>query len=559
MKEEIAKIISHSSKVLYEDAIHLIEVPTNSSFGDYSFPCFVLAKKLNNNPVEVAKELSEELNKTEYKGIYLIEHKGAYLNFFIDRRIFAANLLKEFEKNKFGYVKQDNKKVVIEFSQPNTHKAFHVGHIRGTSIGESLSRILEYHGNKVIRVNYSGDTGMHVAKWIWGYTKFHNKEKLKDDEKWIAGIYVDAVKRLEENKEYESEVELVNQKIVSREDKKLNDIWKKSRSHSIKSWKPIYKDLNTRFDKHYFESQVEEDGRIIAEGLLDKEIASRDDAIFINLDEYELGVWVLVRKDGTVLYSAKDIALAYKKTRELPADEYFVLVADEQKRHFEQLLKTLELMKFLKKEHYKSLTFGLVKLPHGKMSSRTGDNVLYSDFINELSEHARKGFEKRGEKKNLKERARTIAISAIKYSMLKQDQNKQIVFDPKSAISFEGDTGPYLLYSYARANSIIKKIKGFKKIKVKDLKVNFISDIENNLIKKIYIFPDIVTRAYQQKTPNLIANYAYELSQLFNEFYHQVAVIGSPEEKFRAKLVEAFMKTLKKCCDLLGIDVLEKM
>ncbi|MEK6880526.1 MAG: arginine--tRNA ligase, partial [Nanoarchaeota archaeon] len=259
---------------------------------------------------------------------------------------------------------------MMEFSQPNTHKAFHVGHIRGTILGESISRIFEFTGNKVIRANYSGDTGMHIAKWIWCYKNFHSKKLLTDDESWIAGIYVDAVKRLSDNEQLQEQVDEINRKLDSKEDKKLNELWSKTRKLSIKSWEKIYEELDTKFDKHYFESEVEESGKEISKDLVKKGIAViSDEAVIMDLEKYNLGIWVLLRKDGTVLYSAKDIALAKRKCNDYKLDKSIIITADEQNLHFQQLIKTLELMNFSKKNIFSHIGYAVVRLPHGKMSS----------------------------------------------------------------------------------------------------------------------------------------------------------------------------------------------
>ncbi|MEI6731440.1 MAG: arginine--tRNA ligase, partial [archaeon] len=482
-----------------------------------------------------------------------------YINFFLNKTSFASDVLKEIlkKKDKFGQGK-GNKKILIEFSQPNTHKAFHVGHIRGTSLGESLARIFEFSGNKVIRANYSGDTGMHIAKWIWCYTNFHKKDKLTADESWIAGIYVDAVKRLAENELLQVEVDEINRKIESKEDKKINELWKKTRQLSIDSWKKIYQELGTHFDIHFFESQAEAPGKKIAHELVKKGIAIiSDEATIMDLKDYGLSVWVLLRKDGTVLYSAKDLALAEEKIKKFHADEYLVTVGDEQNLHFQQLVKTLELMNFEKKDAYKFLTFGMVRLPSGKMSSRTGDNILYSSFMEEVQDYAKSEIAKREKlsQKDLSDRALKISIAAIKYSMLKQSSNSVIVFDKEKALTFEGDTGPYLLYSYARAKSILAKSK-YKKSTFKAKDVN---EKEKLLINELNKFPDIVAHAYSSLAPNLVANYAFQLSQVFNEFYHANQVIGSEQEQFRLVLVDCFSQVLKNALHLLGINVLERM
>jgi len=552
MKELVVGLIVRETGLKKSEVDNLVEVPPTDDLGDYAFPCFSLAKIQKKSPLLIAEELVGKFRKKLPNEISSVDVKSAYVNFFVDKKILASNVLKK----KVGKLKLDDKKIMVEFSQPNTHKAFHVGHIRGTSIGESLARIFEFVGNKVIRANYSGDTGMHIAKWIWCYHKFHSKEKLVADESWIAGIYVDAVKRLGDDEDLQKEVDEINRKIESKEDKKINDLWSKTRKLSIDSWKKIYSELNTKFNVHFFEGEIELPAKGAVLDLLKKGIAIKsDDAVIVDLNEYSLGVWVLLRKDGTVLYSAKDIALAQKKVKDFPADKYLVTVGDEQKHHFDQLKKVLELMKFKKAADYDFLPFGMVRFPEGKMSSRTGQNVLYSDFIKEVQKISKERLKTKSPgEKNLDEKALKISIAAIKYSMLKQDPKRAIIFDPRSDVAFEGDTGPYLLYSYARASSIVKKVKSSKIMKIVDLKPEEVA-----LLKKIDSFEDVVARAYLHLAPNLIANYSYELARLFNEFYHSCPVMGSVEEGFRLKLVDKFRGVLKQSLDLLGIDVLEEM
>lgn len=554
MKEIIVTLLSKQVKLDKMQIENLIETPPSADLGDYAFPCFSLAKELKKSPVQIAQEIA---GKIKSKELEKVEAKGPYINFFLDRKSLAEETISKIlkERDKYGSAKE-KLKVMVEFSQPNTHKAFHVGHIRGTSLGESISRIFEFRGNKVIRANYSGDTGMHIAKWIWCYTNFHSNEKLKEDESWIASIYVDAVKRLSADEKLQEQVDLINRKIEDKTDKKINDLWKKTRELSIKSWDNVYKELGTRFDVHYFESEVEKRGKEIALELVKKGIAKvSDDAVITDYEEYNLGVWVLLRKDGTVLYSAKDLALAERKSKEYDVDKNIILSADEQNLHFRQLFKTLELMKV--KEKFAHVSYGMVRLPTGKMSSRTGDNILYSDFINEMKEYAREEISKREKvsEKELEERALAISIAAIKYSMLKQGSTGVIVFNKEEALNFEGNTGPYLLYSYARAKSILEKAK----YKVKKFKVGNIEDNEKQLINEMAKFNSVVKHAYDNLSPNLIANYAYQLSQTFNEFYHTNKVIGSEEEQFRLSLVEAFSIILKNSLYLLGISTIEKM
>ena len=562
MKEKIIFALQKITNLKKDLLFKLIEIPPDPSLGDYSFPCFTLAKSFKKNPHEIAIFLSQKISPM--KEIEKVQAVGPYINFFLNKKILMGLTLKKIfkEKEKYGSSFHNKEKIMVEFSQPNTHKAFHIGHIRGTSLGESISRILEFSGNKVIRANYSGDTGMHIAKWLWCYQKYHQKEKLREDESWIAGIYVEAVRCLNEDPSLEKEVEEINRELDSRKNKQLQVLWEKTRKMSIDSWSSIYKELNTRFDIHFFESEFEQPGKQIAQELVKKSIAKISDrATIIDFADFGykgLGVLVFLRKDGTVLYAGKDLALAERKFFEFNIQGSIYVVADEQNLYLKQIFKTLELMKFKNAGRLKHVSYGLVKLPWGKMSSRTGDNVIYSDFKKELISHLKKEIKKRSKisVKETEKRALILAVASLKYAMLKQDIAKIIIFNKEEALSFEGNTGPYLLYTYARARSILRKAIYNAK---KQYKINEITEKEKQLISKLSAFPEIVSSACHSLAPNLIANYSYELAQIFNEFYHAEKVIGTEEEHFKLALVDAFSQVLKNSLNLLGINTLEQM
>lgn len=559
MKETVIKELVEATKLEKSQVERLIETPPSPELGDFAFPCFVLAKEHKKSPHEIAKSFAHKIENKEFEKVVAV---GPYINFFINKKKIAEQTLKEIlkEKNKYGSSKMGKKeKIMVEFSQANTHKAFHVGHIRGTSLGESISRILEFLNYKAIRANYQGDTGMHVAKWIWCYKKFHSGEKLIGDESWIASIYVDAVKRLETNPGLQDEVNVINQQLELGKDKELTALWKKTRDLSLKAFEKIYKELNTKFDKYYFEREVEKRGKEIALDLVKRQIAKvSDGAAIINLEEFNLGVWVLLRKDGTVLYSAKDLALAEKKFKDYNLTRSITATGAAQALHTAQIRKTLELMHFSEVKKYDFINYAEVRLPTGKMSSRTGDNILYSDFMKEITEYAASEIEKREklDKKELQERALKISISAIKYAMLKQSSNSLMIFNKEEAVNFEGNTGPYLLYTYARARSILRKANYKKQSKIS---VNNITDKEKNLIIQLNSFTEQVSHAKDNLAPNIIANYAFKIAQLFNEYYHSEQVIGSKEEEFRLALVDCFCQVLNNALNLLGIEAIEKM
>ncbi len=558
-KEEIAKLLNEHTHLGEEHIESLIEVPPSSELGDYAFPCFVLASKYKKAPVEIAKELAEKIIKKKKKQIDNVKAVGPYINFFINKNLLAEDIIKI--KQDYGKTvpKKEKKKVMIEFSQANTHKAFHIGHIRGTSLGESIARILEFSGDKVIRANYQGDTGMHIAKWIWCYLNFHKKEELKSDESWIASIYVDAVKRLAENPGFQEEVNEINRKLESKEDKELNKLWEKTRKMSLDSFEEIYKALDTKFDVYFFERDMEKKGKNIVNELLKKKIAKISyEATIMDFEKQGMGVWVLLRKDGTVLYSAKDLALAEQKFNDFKINKSVYVVGNAQKLHFQQLLKTLELRGFKNYKNIDVIHFEEVRLPEGRMSSRTGDNILFADFKKEMTDYAKEEIKKRFPKispKALEKRALAISMAAIKYAMLKQDAKKPFIFVKEDALNFEGNSGPYLQYSYARASSILKKAKK----PAKNINIKNLENKEIELIKKIAEFPNVTENSAKSLNPSLIANYAYSLAQIFNEFYHACPVIGSEQEAFRLKLVEAFRKVMNNSLSLLGIEVIEEM
>ncbi len=547
------KLVQEIDKYISSEEITL-EIPPDPKFGDFALPCFPFAKELKRSPVEIASDLKGKI-KADF--IERTETKGPYLNFFLDKHILADSVIREVEKEKKGYgkISLQKQKIMVEFSQANTHKAFHVGHIRGTSLGESLSRILEFSGKDVIRANYQGDTGMHVAKWIWCYQRFHQKEKIRKDESWFAKIYVDAIKKLSENEDYQEEVEELNRKLDERSDRKLNDLWKKTRKLCLEALETIYTELNTHFDEYFFESNLEEEAKMMAKELIDKGIAEiSEKATIIDLKKYDLGVFLLLRGDGTVLYGGKDIVLAVKKFRQFEIDESIYVVGKEQEHYFSQVFKVLELLKIGKRATY--VPVSLVKLPWGKMSSRTGDNILYSEFREELIGYAQKQIEEKWrnlDKEEVRRRALVISTASMKYSMLKQNPNKEIIFNKEEAMRFEGDTGPYLLYSYARAASILKRSEK------KRSSAHDIHEKEMALIKKIAGFSEAVREAAQSLNPGIIANYAFRLASSFNEFYTSCRVIGENEEGWRIRIVDSFKTTLGNALDLLAISYLEEM
>ncbi|NIP32682.1 arginine--tRNA ligase, partial [Candidatus Saccharibacteria bacterium] len=436
-----------------------------------------------------------------------IEAAGPYINFFVKPNAIAKITLENIskQKNKFGQSGVgEKKKILLEFSQPNTHKEFHIGHTRNALLGQSLVNILQASGYKVIPANYIGDTGAHVSKWLWAYEKFHQGEEPREDRaKFLSQVYQEAVEKISADENLKEEVSQIHQKL-EKGDKELNQIWKKSRDWSIGEFKKIYKILNVDFDVYFYESEEEGPGKKMVADLLEKGIAKESQgAIIIDLEKYNLGVLLLLRSDGTVLYATKDIPLAFKKFEKFKIDESWYLVDSRQSFYFQQLFKTLEIIGL--KKPLKHLVYEFVATPEGVISSRAGEVPSFTntyEFVSDLAEQSTKQRHPDWSVKKINQTAKIIALAAIKFEMLKSSREREIVFDPKKALSFEGFTGPYLLYTVARINSILKKEKPGK---IKDWNTIKIAPLEKQLVIKMLSFPEIVAEAARSAQPSIIA------------------------------------------------------
>ena len=574
-KQIITELLVEETKLHVDEVTNLLETPPKLEMGDFSFPCFQFTNPATKdpmwknvehdffkrkNPADIAKHFTDQINDKKLpKEIQEVKAVGPYVNFFVNKKLLAQKILKI--NSNYGKGKQKGK-ILTEFCHANTHKAFHIGHTRNITLGESISRVLEFQGYRVTRTNFQGDVGMHIAKTLWGlkHLKELNLKTPKDNKgNWLGIVYAKAASAGKESEEITEEINLINQELYSG-DKELTKLWKETRQWSIDYFeKIVYPDFGVNFDRFYYESEVEKKGAEIAKALLEKGIAKKSQgAIIMDLRKYNLDIYLILKSDGTPLYSTKDLYLAELQNKEYKPDKILHIVASEQNFYFEQLIKTLEITKpeIGKKEEH--VSYELVILPSGKMASREGVVILYEDTIKKITEVAKKNLLSRDKnipKKELEKKAKTIALAAIKYSMISQGPNKTITFNEKEAISFEGNTGPYLQYSYARASSIIKKAKGKKPLTIPE---NLTKE-ELQLLSQISKFPNIVENAAKQMNPALIANYSHQLSQNFNEFYHANPVIGSKEEAFRLKLIDSFRTTLKNALYLLGIDVMEEM
>jgi arginyl-tRNA synthetase len=562
MKEVVIRILKRALKekgieLKDEEIDRLIEIPSNSDIGDYAFPCFFLSDVLKQEPEQAAIELREKIGTPNVMEFEDAQTSGPYINFFINRKSLARKVVWEAITQKKNYGKLNmggKKKIVIEFSSPNTAKPFGIGHLRSTIIGNSLANIFEFEGFKVIRINYLGDWGTQFGKLITGYDKFGSEKKLqKDPIKHLMQIYVKANKKIYDKKAREE-----FRKLENRERKQMM-LWRLFRGYSLKEFKKIYKLLGIKFDLYEAESDYNRRAKKLIGFLKEKKLLKKSKgALVIDLEKDNLGTVLIEKSDGTTLYSTRDILAAVSRYKKYKFENMLYEVGQEQKLYFNQLFRILELMGYEWARRCIHVDHGLYLDKTGKrFATRKGKTVFMEDILNETKELAKKEIKKRTKKiskKELEKRALSVAIAAIFYGDLKNNRSKNIAFDLKKFVSFEGNTGPYLLYSYARATSILKKTKNQDKFKVYDLESQ-----EYDLIKKLSHFQEIVSRAQRNLNPSVIANYSYQVAQLFNEFYQSCRVIGSEQEAFRLALVEAFRQVLKNALGLLGIKTLEEM
>ena len=566
MKKEVVKVLKKALKDkgvdLKEDEIEkLIEIPPNPEMGDYAFPCFSLSEKLKDDPARIALEIREKIGEPPATEFEDIQTEGPYINFFLNRKSIARQVVWDAitREKKYGEGNAGKgKRTMVEFPSPNTNKPLHLGHLRNMAIGESISRILEFNGEKVIRANLNNDRGIHICKSMlayqkWGKEKTPENKKMKSDH-FVGDFYVLFEKKKTKKLETEAQ-EMLKQ--WEEGDRKTLLLWRLMNNWALEGFAETYKKFGIKHDITYFESKIYKKGKeMVLEGIKKGLFSqSKSGEVKINMEKEDLGEKILLRKDGTSLYIIQDLALAKIKFNDYKLDRSLYVVGSEQEYHFKVLFSILEKLGFKGKE-MKHISYGMVNLPSGKMKSREGKVVDADDLIEQVRILAEKELKKREKlsKAELEKRSLTIALAAIKYMLLKVYIKKNILFNPKESIDFEGNTGPYILYSYVRAGSILKKAPEQKKFEVYELE-----NKEIELVKKLSQFPEAVLNANKNLDPSVIANYSYQLAQIFNEFYHRCKVIGSEQEAFRLALVQSFRQVIKNSLKLLGIDTVEKM
>ena len=544
-----------------QPTIEMLETPPDSSLGDLAFPCFKMAKAMGRSPMELAVELSAKIGPTEL--LAGAKAVGPYVNFVFNAESYTERVLKMISvaAEKYGASKHgEGKRVVIDYANMNTHKEFHIGHTRNVLLGQALANIFEANGFDVVPASYIGDIGAHVAKVIWAIQKFYKDEEIPVEDRAVrlGQIYTEATKKIEEKPEYKEEVDAVQRKLEAKEEPEYS-LWKETREWSLVQFKEIFAELHATPSVWYFESQVEEPGKEIVKELLQKGIAKKSEgATIIDLEDEDLGVFLVLKSDGSSLYSTKDLALAYKKREDYGQARQIFVVDNRQSLHFKQLFATLTRMGFT--GNMKHVAYDMVVLEDGAMSSRKGNIVLYRDAKQDMMDHVRAETLKRHEdwsEKQVADVAEKLAHAAIAFTMLKQDANSTITFNPEEAISVEGFTGPYIQYTIARIHGIFAKATEKPELNAKLLTHH--KEIE--IAKKLADYPELLLDAAMECAPAMLAIYAFELAKLFAEYYHDAKILSEDADLTRARLMllQSILQVLENACELLTIEPVKNM
>lgn len=435
-------------------------------------------------------------------------------------------------------------RVMIEYSNPNAFKEMHIGHLVGTVVGEAITRLVENSGATVARDTFGGDVGPNVAKAIWGLQKIGVIEPTNAEE--IGKAYAEGARAYEDNPKTQAEIDAINQMLYTGLDTKLMDIWRKGREISMEEFRRIWKLLGTHFDYEFFDSDTTDSGlRLVRDGLAKGIFKESDGAIIYDGEKNGVHTMVFITSHNTPTYEAKDIGLAFLREERWPSDEVIIITGNEQTGRFKTVLAALSELASSLAEKTKHIGTGFLKLTGGKMSSREGNVITADGLIKEV-------IKKASERNQDPLIAEQVAIGAIKYMILRQAPGRDIIFDPEKSLSLEGDSGPYLQYALVRA----KKILAYGAVGEGGTE----EPNKPYAIERIIIhFPEVVSRATRELSPNILVTYLTELASEWNSFYASEQVLGSPEEAYKQRVTRAFYNTMQNGLTLLGIPTPEKM
>ena len=606
--EDVKKIISSNlQKAVKEltglEVIIQLEHPLDEKHGDYStsIALTLFAKSKVGTPFELAQKVVKILNTK-----YIIHNtfskieaaKPGFINFWLSKDYLITLMIHIIRvKDAYGFSKRlENRRIMVEFTDPNPFKEFHIGHLYSNIVGESICRLLESGGAIVKRANYQGDVGMHVAKSLYAILQISNlksqsfdkvridpgrsrmgqisnleNKSLKERAEFLGKAYALGVKAYEEDENAKKEIEKINKQIYEK-DPAVMPMYEKGRAWSLEYFETIYRRLGTKFDYYYFESEAGEIGLNLVNEYLKKEVFQKSKgAVIFNGEKYGLHNRVFINSQDLPTYEAKDLGLAPIKYKDFPYDLSIIITASEQSDYFKVVLKALSKISRVLAEKTKHIAHGVVRLPMGKMSSRTGTVITGEWLLDEV---------KRKIKQEYKEMdghtAEKVAVGAVKYALLKSGIGRDIAFSFEKSISLEGNSGPYLQYTYARTQSVLAKVKSQSPIQSgtkfnprfnrgQNSKVgDELQPEELSILRALHRFPEIVEEASQKFAPNILCNYLFDLSQKFNLFYQKVPILKGVQSElrvreFRVALTMAVGEIIKNGLYLLGIYAPDKM
>ena len=564
MKSKLIDILAENlTELKKEEIAEALEVPKKADMGDYAFPCFRLAKIYRKAPNLIAQDLKEKIDAGSYEIFSKIENVGGYINFFFDKEQFAKQIVDTISEENFGSSDiGEGKTICIDYSSPNVAKNFHVGHLRTTIIGNSLYKIYSKLGYHVERINHLGDWGTQFGKLIVAYKNWGSKEEV--DKNGIAELMKIDVKFHQEAEKDDSLNDQAREWFVKMEqgDEEALSIWQWFKDISLIEYKRIYKLLGMDFDHFTGESFYRDKTQGVVDQLNEKNLlVESEGAHIVPLDDYNMAPCLITKKDGSSIYATRDLAALFYRKNTYNFDKCIYVTGLEQKLHFAQVFKVIELLGY---DWYKDLVhvpYGLVSMEGGKLSTRNG-NVIYAEEI--LHESINKIYEIIEEKNpDLPDKetvARQVGIGAILFNDLYNQRIKDVVFNWDKILNFDGETGPYVQYTYARCASVFRKVGDVQIPDEIDYSV-LTDDVTMNLLKDITRFPGIVKDAADKFEPFMIARFAVSVAQHFNKFYHdcQINVKEENVKMARLKVVQMTMKVIKDALELLGIECPEQM
>ncbi len=553
------------------DVQPIVEYPADPKHGDYSSNiALIAAKKLGKNPMELAESIATDLRlKIKDLGVEKVEVvKPGFINFWATNDA-LVNSLTSLDNSEKAKTSLTGKKVLVEFAHPNTHKAFHIGHLRNIVTGESVARLLDAAGVSVIRGNYQGDVGMHIAKCLYGVLKIPDYKSqivnLKDARErvdFLGSAYSQGSKAFEEDETAKKEILDINNKIYSR-DPSVWEIYQTTRQWSLDYFELIYKRLGSHFDRYYFESEVYESGKkYVLDGLKKGIFEKSNGAIIFPGKKLGLHDRVFITGEGNPTYEAKEMGLGTLEFSENDLDLVIHVVGPEQTGYFQVVFEALALLFPETREKEQHKVYGWVKLKEGKMSSRTGNVILGEWLIDEAKKEIQKILEKNesnyteAEKDDISEK---VAVAAVKYSFLRVSTQQEIAYDLKESVSFEGNSGPYIQYVFARTQSVLAKAGAT--INKSQSTINKPEAEERELLRLLAKYGEVVQEASERLAPNIVCTYLFDLAQAFNLFYQKCPILKSESEirDFRLFLTKQTGETIKNGLNLLGIDAPVKM